>query len=354
MRPIAAHIALFSIEPWDQVWRRNQQLASRLVRLGHVKRISFIEPPRGGLALRSRRWNPVPGIEVVTPPMVVPRRFGGHRVIGAWQRRHLNDAEILWVNDPVAGATLLGLGLPTLYDVTDDWRSVAHTHGDDHRIVAAEDRLAAQARIVVCSQALATRWEERYATTPVVVQNGVDLEAVQTAPALALSGAGPHAIYVGTLHENRIDVDLVLDLARQWPGSVHLVGPNHLSERTIARLHEAGVELVGPVPSADVASWLNAADVLICPHLVDDFTLSLDAIKSHEYLATDRPVVATPSSGFQSIHTAGLWVAGGSDFLPATISAVRSGPYPRSVAIDWDQRADEFAQQLKKARRTDA
>ena len=83
-------------------------------------------------------------------------------------------------------------------------------------------------------------------------------------------------------------------------------------------------------------------DVLVCPHLVNDFTLSLDAIKAHEYLATDRPVVATPSSGFQSLQAEGLQVVDRGAFVAAVRDAL-SLPAMQRDSVGWDVRTREFA-----------
>lgn len=344
--PQRPRVVLVSIEPWDEVWRRNQHLASRLVQDGYASELVFVTPPAGGLALRARRWSPQPGITVVTPPLLVPRRFGGHRLVHRWLRREARSADVIWINDPVAGAAFVDDSRPLTYDVTDDWSATAQARGDLARIVAAEDRLAGAARTVVCSPTLQERWGDRYGIEPVVIPNGVDVDAIRTAKPRHLTGNGPHAVYVGTLHENRLDCDLVAEIARTWPGTLHLVGPIGLPEAYVSSLREAGVDLPGAVPSEDVPGWLTAADVLICPHKVDTFTMSLDAIKSHEYLATDHPIVATASSGFQTMRAPGLRVVDRESFSEALIAAAHDGTSPRAGSVSWDIRTAEFAAAL--------
>lgn len=336
-------VALLSLEPWDEVWRRNQHLAANLVRLPAVESILFVTPPTGGLAIRARRFRPTTAIEVVTPPLIVPRRIGGHAVLAAWTRRAVADADVLWLNDPAAGRGVLGLGKPAVYDVTDDWRSMPQSDVARRRTVAAEDLLATATQTVVCSQVLADRWRARYGVTAEVVPNAVEVAAVRSAASRVLDGDGPHAVYVGTMHANRFDATLVAELAAHRGMTVHLVGPDHLEGRTRQALISAGVRFHGPVPAENVPQWLVSADVLICPHLVDEFTLSLDAIKAHEYLATDRPVVATPSCGFQSIAADGLAVADQAGFAAAVRMAVGSGPFRRPAPTSWSDRAGEFA-----------
>lgn len=339
-------VAHLSLDPWDPVWRRNQHLAAGLVEARAVESVLYVEPPVGGLAVRARRRQRRLGVEVVTPPLLLPRARGGYRLLAAWLRRTVRGVDLVWVNDPVAGSGVLPVGLPVLYDVTDDWRSMPQSAADRARIVAAEDALAGAARTVVCSEVLATRWRERYGINAVVVPNGVDVAAVGRATPRALAGSAPHLVYVGTLHQNRIDSPLVTALTET--GTVHLIGPDHLEPDTRRSLLSAGVRLYGAVPTREVPSWLASADVLLCPHVVDDFTLSLDAIKSHEYLATGRPIVATPTSGFQSISAPGLVVVGSDQFVDAVRAAASNGrPYSRQPPSTWRDRVDQFAAVLK-------
>ena len=343
-------VGALSLETWDEVWRRNQHLASRLVRSNAVTELDFVTPPSPGLALRSSRRVPEPGIVVRTPPLVVPRSYGGHRLIGAWLRRQLRNTDVLWVNDPVAGVGAMRAGVPVVYDVTDDWRSMPQTATARARIIAAEDVLAKRAdATVVCSTVLATRWRERYGIAAAWIPNGVDVDAIRTARPRQLGGDRPAAVYVGTVHDNRVDTGLVAAIAGAGVARVHLVGPDRLTDAERATLTAAGVRIHGAVPAAEVPSWLVTADVLICPHLVDDFTLSLDAIKAHEYLATDRPVVATPSCGFQNLTADGLSVVPRDAFVAAVSKGIGAGPFTRPAPASWADRAAAFADVLRKA-----
>ena len=121
------------------------------------------------------------------------------------------------------------------------------------------------------------------------------------------------------------------------------MGPDCLTEGERSRLtSHPRITLHGSVPAPEVPSWLVAFDVLICPHMVTEFTLSLDAIKAYEYLATARPVVATPTSGFQELSAPGLYVS--KDEFPDAVrqAAARNDSFRRDMA-DWDDRARQFA-----------
>ena len=341
----SAAVACISLEAWDTTWRRNQHLASRLVRRGWAARLIFVEPPV--LGQRPRRWSPEEGVTVVRPPLLVPKRAGGLRLTGALLRATvLRDVRVLWVNDPTLGVHCVRKRIPTVYDVTDDWRTFDQPGYITERLITAEDVLAERADTVVCSEVLAGRWRDRYGVAPAVIQNGVDIDAYAGSVPRPVEGPGPYLAYVGTLHGQRLDVALVLELADAMAGTVHLVGPDSLEPQLRLQLAEhPRVRLHGAVPSADVPGWMTGMDVLLCPHRVDDFTLSLDALKAHEYLASGRPVVATPTSGFQLLSAQGLTVVDRDGFVAAVSAAVGTGPFHRTVT-GWDERTDEFADAL--------
>jgi teichuronic acid biosynthesis glycosyltransferase TuaH len=337
-------VVLISPERWDEVWRRNQHLVSRLPALGLADHVTFVNP-----ADRSRgdAYSPVPGVTVVSPRRLIPKRLGGLRMVArSLKRTDVRQCDTLWINDATTGAYMLG-HTPAVYDVTDDWRTFRLTPRERRRLVAAEDILARRARTVVCSEELRRRWQERYGVEAVIVRNAVDVAAIRRASPIDLGADGPHVGYVGSLHDARLDIALVLKTIDAMPaGRLHLVGPDSLSEASRHALSShPNITLHGKVPATDVPSWLVAFDVLICPHVVTPFTLSLDAIKAYEYLATSRPIVATPTSGFQQLEAPGLTVTGDSFVDAVGLAAKQPGTYHRSVP-DWDDRARQFADAL--------
>jgi len=226
-------VALISLEPWNDTWRRNQHLVHELIAGGQVREVVFVEPA----ARTTRTFAPENGVTVVRPRRLLPKRLGGYLVTGLRLRTSvLRGCDLLWVNDPEVGVHCLG-ARPAVYDVTDDWRTIAPLPRICRRICRAENRLARRAITVVCSAVLAERWRQRYGVEATVVPNGVDAQAYATAIPHVYPGPGPHIGYVGTLSEQRLDVDLVVALAvREEVGAVHLVGPDGLSDAARARL----------------------------------------------------------------------------------------------------------------------
>jgi glycosyltransferase involved in cell wall biosynthesis len=212
---------------------------------------------------------------------------------------------VLWINDTSYGPLIGRTGWPSVYDVTDDWLliPVPPRERDRRRRLEAVAMRDAD-RVVVCSPGLArTRGAVRPTT---LIPNGVDVgHFTRPRPRPADLPAAPLAVYVGTLHDERIDVDLVAELAARLPGlSVALVGPDVLGPASRRRLAaHANVRLLGPRPYAQVPGYLQHADVVIVPHRVTPFTESLDPIKAYECLAVGRPTVATPVAGFRTLSS---------------------------------------------------
>lgn len=352
-KPHKTTAALISLEPWDEVWRRNQHFAAELLRQRLVEHVLFVEPPGALDSVATRQ--PEPGITVVTPRLRLPKRAGGLGVLGRELRRGpVGECDVLWVNDPALGVHCLSESQAALYDVTDDWREFGFPQRIKRRITRAENALAIRARTVVCSDVLRDRWRSRYGTDAVVIHNGV-VETAWLAPDPHRYGdGGPHVGYVGTLHQDRLDLALLLSVA-DLPdvGRLHLVGPDSLDGSSRARLtRHKKVALHGPVPTREVPSWTTGLDVLLSPHLVSAFTLSLDAIKSYEYACSGRPIVATPTSGFQLMtDLPGVTTAVGTAFLTAVAhAACHPAKYVRDTSgMSWAGRAKHFAAELELA-----
>src|SRR6185312_5614750 len=82
-------------------------------------------------------------------------------------------------------------------------------------------------------------------------------------------------------------------------GTLVFLGPDALEPTQRASIESAGGLLLGARPHLSVPAYLQHADVLVVPHLVDSFTDSLDPIKLYEYRAVGRPIVSTPVAGFR-------------------------------------------------------
>lgn len=323
-RDTGRDLVVLSLEPWDEVWRRNQHLVAGLLAADPGLRVLFVEPPvdhlhdlrRGAsptIGRRLRRLGPRDGTPegrawAYRPTKWLPRRLdaGGDdrraRAVGRVARRLGMADPLLWVNDPDGAAVLRATGWRALYDVTDDWLRAVREPAELDRVRAAEQVLVERcAEVVVCSPALA---RAKGTSRPVtLLTNAVDVDGYRTPAARPADlPEGDYALYVGTLHPDRLDVEACLRLAthlRATGARLVLVGPPLLDALDLTRLEAAGALVLGARPAALVPAYLQHAGVLVVPHVVDGFTDSLDPIKLYEYLAVGRPVVSTPVAGFR-------------------------------------------------------
>lgn len=344
-------LVVISLETWDAVWRRNQYMVTELLRADSALRVLFVEPAADPLFQASRRRFPRPGrglragpplegvapgrLSLFEPTKALPRRLDrrvDERLARSTERaaRRLGlRAPVLWVNDPSGARMLTRTDWPALYDVTDDWLAADRTPDEHDRLVADEDLLLDRCvEVVVCSPGLATSKGAR--RDVVLVTNGVDLDRYrEPRDRPADLPAGPVALYLGTVHPDRFDLDLLERTAHELAGEarVVLVGPVvDVDRATVDRLDRAGVVMLGSRPFVVVPAYLQHADVLLVPHVVSAFTESLDPIKAYEYLATGRPVVSTPVAGFRDLAAPQVRVVD-SDAFPAGVrAALRETP----------------------------
>jgi teichuronic acid biosynthesis glycosyltransferase TuaH len=367
----AAHtVVVCSLEAWDDVWRRNQFLVRELLTLDPQLRVLFVEPAfdwlhrlrhRAGPP-RRRGLRPVrPDARVLAfqPGKVVPRLLGPiadrslqRQVLGAARRMGFTNP-VLWINDASYAGLPSESGWPSLYDITDDWPRASVPPRVRRRLAVNERMLFKTAgQVVVCSQDLASS-RRRQRPDLNVIPNAVDVEHFKSPqPRPADLPPAPVAVYVGTLHEDRLNVALVQQLAAEIPElQIALVGPSSLCASSTKRLDSMpNVHFLGARPYASVPGYLQHSDVLIVPHVVTPFTESLDPIKAYECQAVARPTVATPVAGFRDlgdpIHVAP------SERFAAEVRAVLAEPCDRQSGevASWAERARTFHAALSQAR----
>jgi glycosyltransferase involved in cell wall biosynthesis/GT2 family glycosyltransferase len=362
---VEAQIVVLSLEPWDEVWRRNQFLVRELLQLQPGLRVLWVEPPSDVLyeLVRTRRL-PKPGgpairrlasdprVLLFRPRKLLPRSIypwvdqSLSRQVRQVARRAGFSRAALWVNDSAYLPLVKASPSRTVYDITDDWLDASVAPRQRRRMERRERELVAVAdEVIVCSRQLEQR---RSKLRPVhLVPNAVDsahMQASQDRPA-DLPPA-PTAVYVGSLHDDRLDVELVAETAAALPDvSIVLVGPDSLSKGSRETLHAvANVHRLGPRPYESVPAYLQHADVVIVPHRVTPFTESLDPIKAYECLAAGRPTLATPVAGFREL-------AGSLTIVDRSVFAARLGellhePGPAAPLVEvpsWRERALHFA-----------
>lgn len=368
-------LVVCSLEPWDHVWRRNQFLVDGLLRHDHTLRVLFVEPARDPLHLMHIGQKPglgrgrlgVPGtdgrLHRLELTKWLPRAAGP--MADLLLQRGVREAAaaigmrkpLLWVNDPGWAGLVAATNWPAIYDITDDWVAADRPQREHDRIVANEAILMQGCReVVVCSEQLK---RTKSAMRPVeLVPNAVNLAWYRDPqPRPEDLPRGQIALYAGTLHEDRLDVDLAVVLGQALSrvgAQLVFVGPNALGSQNTDRLAAiSGVHLLGSRPYRDLPAYLQHADVLVVPHLVNDFTDSLDPIKFYEYQAAQRLIVSTPVAGFRQLAgLPGVAICEARDFPAGVVDRLQRPPEsigPFDVA-DWDDRVVAMERVLSRAR----
>ena len=217
---------------------------------------------------------------------------------------------VLWVNPHWAGHLVGRAGeAAAVYDITDDWITPTQSPRCSAMIARQDADLLEQAdAVIVCSERLRELKVGRTVGPLHLIPNGVDAGHYARVldgdgpPHPSVAGLpGPVLGYVGTVHPDRVDIDLIAHLAGEFDGGfVVLAGPHHLGEADRSRLRRLrNVVLTGPVPYAAVPDVMRGFDVCITPHRMTPFTESLNPIKLWEYLAAGKPIVSTDVAGFR-------------------------------------------------------
>jgi teichuronic acid biosynthesis glycosyltransferase TuaH len=250
-----------------------------------------------------------------------------------------------------------------VYHASDDFQAGADLMGrSPARIRELDHQLASQAdTIVAISPAIADSYRAR-GYDPILIPNGVESEAfggVDDAPTPNdVSLQAPIAGYVGHISD-RMDLDLVEAIVDAGM-SLLLVGPRQGTFRNDARLSQIltrpNVQWVGPKSFDELPSYLKIIDVGLLPYVDSAFNRASFPLKTLEYLASGRPVVATPLPAITWLDTDLISTADSpGEFARRTIEEAVTARSPdlmeqrRAFAAthSWSKRVEQLAQVLR-------
>ena len=162
-----------------------------------------------------------------------------------------------------------------------------------------EAQLIEQADVVVANSAYLADYGSQHNPRCYDIGQGCALEMYQAEAEHLLPPdlAGvprPIILYTGYLTALRLDVELLLTIARQRPAwNLVLVGPED-SVFQQSELHGLpNVFFLGNKAPTELGDYLYHSDVCINPQLVNEVTVGNYPLKIDEYLAMGKPVVAT-------------------------------------------------------------
>jgi glycosyltransferase involved in cell wall biosynthesis len=213
-------------------------------------------------------------------------------------KRKLKNCDIVWFGNPddfVFVSDLIPSKVYVIYDCMDDLcefpgstaKSIANT-------ILYESKLIERANLLIASsRKLALVLESRYKThKPIkIVNNGIDSEFIaqqQTSEIINYPQKLNHKdlMYIGTISE-WFNFPLLIDALQIHPElRLILIGP----KCSIIPEHERIIHL-GTQPHKLLPVFMNRADALIMPFVVNELILAVNPVKLYEYLTTDKPII---------------------------------------------------------------
>ena len=281
-------------------------------------------------------------------PQVPYRRVPGvpwmnHR-IALWAAERAKDCVgcrdwITWFVVPHPGSLAGQLGERLcVYYCIDDY--AAHP-GVDREVVARLDAaLTRKADIVFVAPPAIVDAKRSINANTIYSPHGVDSEHFARA---SDAGTGvpdqakrlPHPVigFFG-LVADWIDLDLIAHMARARPSWTFLfVGHVYVDTSELDKL--GNVAFVGAQPYENLPNWAKAFDVAIIPYRDTRQTRNANPLKLREYLATGRPVVATPNAEVLKFRNWVRIASTGPDFL-AQVEAALDERSPAAAAARMD------------------
>jgi teichuronic acid biosynthesis glycosyltransferase TuaH len=361
---------------WDGTKFQDRHLAERLSQVGPVL---YVDPPMSPFAPRNRtrvkasldqsRLRVVSPnlalLTVVSPPF--PER-PGMAVLTSWVMRSRLRAAVVTL-----GATVHTLisssALMSLFGSCDEQLKIYWSQDDQvggaammglspHRIARGEAARVEEADIIVASNpVMADTWKQR-GYSPILIPFGCDASGFSGADAAPppTDVPLPHPIvgFVGGLVPDRIDLRL-LEAVADRGYSVLLVGPEHrLGMQHLSRLLDRpNVCWVGPKPFDELPSYLGLIDVGLVPYADSAFNRGSFPLKTLEYLAAGRPVVATDLPATRWLDTDLILMESQPErFADAVGRALTGARDPGLVEArkafaethSWERRARQFAE----------
>jgi len=286
-----------------------------------------VRHPETAAALRSPRLRLAePGVARLTPVVQpFPFRPGTATLTCALTRGYLRRAAARlggrvravisgWPHYPVFGSCREQVGV---YWAHDDFVGGAELLGVNSRLLdKKERRVAADADLLMAaSPVVAGTWRGRGFDTA-LIPFGADVEAYLGVEDAALPAdvglPGPVAGFVGRIND-RTDLALLESIAGRGR-SLLLVGPKDPAfepSRVDALLRRHNVRWVGPKPFSALPGYLRLIDVGLVPYRDSPFNRGSFPLKTLEYLAAGRAVVATDLPSTRWLATDLVCIASG-------------------------------------------
>ena len=279
-------------------------------------------------------------------------RWAGMRRLLRQLASHDHRETVLIVQSPHQLPTLRGLRARLrVYEVVDDYVSLAASRHQARHIGAAHRRMLSQCDVVLATSA--TLADDIRRTRPDVEEttNGIEYETFSVARGAAtatpLDGIPrPRIGVIGKLND-RIDWELLGSICAEQPDwHIVAVGPLYqASERTTSAVRRLtarpNFHLVAPVDREGLAPAIAAMDVCLIPYRLTKTGLAINPLKLYQYLAVGKPVVSSWLPQVARFRDIVQCCDGAPSFVAAITQALRDAPDERACQTR-QARAREF------------
>ncbi|WP_295102458.1 glycosyltransferase [uncultured Microbacterium sp.] len=306
---------------------------------GRVDRQQLARVPR-----RARRDDD--GVLQVVPRTILPAPVGAPSVARMLQREGISagfdavliDQPLLW------DRSVRSLSERVIYRPTDLYPGGLKN--------ALQRRILAEADGVVATSDEVLRGLGALHVPSLVLGNGAEV-ARFAQPAAEARPRPARCVYVGAL-DDRFDWERVEAWARARPEVEFVIaGPDGRPPRPVP----SNVDVVGPVPYADVPALLHTARVGLLPLSDSPLNAGRSPMKLYEYLAAGLAVVARETPGIRASPDLGIEVYTDVSDADAALERALGHPSPNRAggqaasSASWEHKTDSLEEFLRSVRR---
>jgi len=186
-----------------------------------------------------------------------------------------------------------------LFERCDDFTTLPEA--DKDRIAALEKRLLEISDTAIYVHEGLMERELGLVKESVLIGHGVDFDkfvAARNNPDNSILDVPKPIIgFFGGMDDYRMDVELMIKIARHIPGTLVLIGPKQMDLSSV--LAEKNVKHIDQISPDELATYAANFDVGIIPFLQNDFNKMCNPIKLKEYLALAYPSVVMALPAFE-------------------------------------------------------
>lgn len=204
-----------------------------------------------------------------------------------------------------------------------------------------EPKIIKNSDVIVANSTYLQEYAAKYNKKSFYVGQGCEVEMfdeklINEKPADLKEIKSPVIGYVGNLTSQRLDIQLLVDIARQKPEwNIVLVGPEDNEFKT-SKLHELkNVFFLGKKRPEELPAYVRYFDVCINPQAINQLTIGNYPRKIDEYLAMGKPTVATTTKAMEIFAKETYLASNAAEYIEQITKALaENDPELKQLRID--------------------